>query len=56
MDDKSKAQAEIMLWIEDLMSTAKVSDINKLIGIPVEITFDRPYGKMESWRILTEVI
>lgn len=56
MADKSKAQGEIMLWIEDLMRQAKVSDIAELKGIPIEVTFDSPYGKMLEWRILTEVL
>lgn len=56
IEDKIKQQGDIMIWIEELMKQAKVSEINKLIGIPIEITFDSPYGKMLSWRILTEVL
>ena len=54
--DKHKIMGEIMQYIEDLMADAKVSNVNDLKGIPVEITFDSPYGKMLSWRILKEVI
>lgn len=56
IEDKIKQQGDIMIWIEEIMKQAKVGDINKLVGVPVEIIFDSPYGKMESWRILTEVI
>lgn len=54
MEDKLKSMGEIMLYIEGLLKEAKVSDVNDLIGIPVEITFEG--GKLDSWRILTEVI
>lgn len=56
LEDKKESQGEIMLWIEELMTKAKVKDINKLVGIPVEMTFDSPFGKLVSWRILTEVL
>ncbi len=56
MADKEKTCAEIMLYIEDLMRQAKVADVKDLKGVPVELTFDKPFGTLESWRILTEVI
>lgn len=54
--DKEKMMGEIMAYIEDLMTKAKVSKLEDLKGVPIEITFDSPYGKIDSWRILTEVI
>ena len=40
--------------ITALMESAKVADSSELVGKPVEVTF---YGmRMESWRILTEVL
>ena len=54
--DKQREMGVIMLYIETLLTEGKVSNISELKGIPVEITFDSPYGRMLSWRILKEVI
>lgn len=54
MADKEKAMGKIMLYVEDLMSKAKVSKVEDLKGIPVEVTIDG--SRFESFRILTEVL
>ena len=54
--DRLKLISEIALKINDWLIEAKVDSVEKLKGIPVEITFDSPHGKMLSWRILTEVL
>lgn len=41
-------------WLDQLLKDAKVKDVNDLIGVPVEATFNT--GVLESWRILTEVL
>jgi len=43
---------KIIKWIEE----AKVSSIDELKGIPVEVTFEHEHGRLTDWRILTEVI
>lgn len=50
LDGIGKAFNEIRLK----MNEAKVDDVIKLKGVPVECTFDG--NKLKSWRILTEVI
>jgi hypothetical protein len=40
--------------VSDLLAQAKVANVSKLKGIPVEVTLDNL--KMQSWRILTEVL
>ena len=37
-----------------LLSAAKVTDVTKLKGIPVEVTFDG--NMLKEWRVLTEVL
>lgn len=40
--------------IKELIKIAKVDDVKKLLGIPVEVTIDG--NQLHSWRILEEVI
>ena len=53
--DRDKQLAEIMRYISKLLSEAKVNDITKLAGKPVEVTIDE-FNSLKSWRILTEVL
>lgn len=53
-EDRQERFGGIMVWIMDLMATAKVNDITRLADIPVEVTFDG--NTLKSWRILTEVL
>ena len=52
--DQVNTLGETVLRINQLLSDAKVFDINKLQGIPVEVEFES--NTLKSWRILTEVI
>ena len=54
--DRDKNYAEVMRRIANLMHEAKVDEFSRLVGVPVEITMTEPFGKMESWRVLTEVL
>jgi len=54
--DRSKAFDKIMRSIDKTLSEAKVKRTQDLVGIPVEITLDGPFGNIKSWRILTEVL
>lgn len=53
-DDRSKQYAEIMRYVSDLLSDAKVESVDKLKGVPIEAEFDGM--KLVSWRILKEVL
>lgn len=53
-EDQLKHHGETMGKIIDLMKKAKVNDLNKLQGIPVEITFENM--TLNSWRVLEEVL
>lgn len=53
-EDRSKAYDEIMRYVSKLLSDAKVSSVDKLEGIPVEVTFEG--NCLKDWRILTEVL
>lgn len=53
-EDRSKSYDDIMRYISKLLADAKVDSIDKLNGIPVEVTFEN--NALESWRILTEVL
>lgn len=54
-DDRDRALAQLMRYISKLLSEAKVDDITKLAGKPVEVTIDE-FNSLKSWRILTEVL
>lgn len=41
-------------WLDQLMADAKVTDAGKLVGKPIEATFDGM--QLKSWRLLTEVL
>ena len=53
-ESRSKQYDAIMRYISDLLCDAKVDEIDKLNGIPVEATFENT--NLKSWRILTEVL
>ena len=54
-DDRDVQLAQLMRYISKLLSEAKVDDITKLAGKPVEVTIDE-FNSLKSWRILTEVL
>ena len=53
-EDRDKAYAKTMRRISDLLKDAKVNEIHRLLGKPVECTFDGL--SLVEWRILTEVL
>ena len=53
-EDRSKHFADTMRFLNDLLRKAKVRDVSKLRGIPVEVEFDGTL--LKSWRILEEVL
>lgn len=52
--ERDATWAKLMRKISKLLKDGKVADINKLIGLPVECTFDG--STLTTWRLLTEVI
>jgi len=53
--DRSKIFDETMRFIGATLSAAKVANTRKLIGVPVEVTFEG-FNKLKSWRVLKEVL
>jgi hypothetical protein len=53
--DRSTQMAVMCKEICQILSDAKVYDVTKLVGKPVEIT-SKGWNDLESWRILTEVL
>ena len=53
-EDRKKAQNEMVEKICALLKDAKVDTVDKLLGKPVEVTFDGM--TLKDWRILTEAI
>jgi hypothetical protein len=53
-DDRIKGLGKNGMEILKLLEDAKVQYVSKLIGIPVECTFDG--NSLVSWRILKEVL
>jgi len=52
--DRSKSFDELVRYISKILDEAKVTDVSKLVGTPVEVEFDG--NLLKDWRILTEVI
>lgn len=52
--ERQQSILDAFLWLDLLMKHAEVDDAMKLVGKPVEVTFEG--NMLKSWRILTEVI
>lgn len=58
-EDRDKQYSEIIRFVSKLLKDAKKTKVEHLKGVPVELTFDGDGlcgSKLESWRVLTEVI
>ncbi len=53
-EDRDKQYADIMRYVSELLNQAKVDRVEKLKGVPVEVTFEG--NILKEWRILTEVL
>jgi hypothetical protein len=53
-EDRSKGYDETMRYLSKLLKDAKVDSVDKLKGVPVEVTFDG--NLLKEWRVLTEVL
>ena len=53
-EERSGHYSDIMRKLSKLLSEAKVHSVDKLKGVPVELTFENRI--LKDWRILTEVI
>lgn len=54
VSDQTKTWGEMVRWIGERLSEAKVKDIMALEGVPVEVVFED--NLLKEWRILTEAI
>jgi len=52
--DREKDYVAVMRYVSKLLKEAKVHEVSKLKGIPVEVTFDG--NCLKEWRILEEVL
>lgn len=52
--DRSRQFDDLVRWMDDQCRLAKVDDVMKLVGKPVEVTLDG--NTLKSWRLLTEVL
>ena len=53
-DDRIKLLGAMVMRLNTLLQQAKVSEVNELVGIPVEVTFEN--NTLSSWRVLKEVL
>ena len=53
-EDRQKTFADTMVFLDELMQKAKVSTIDELEGVPVEVTFEGM--ALKEWRVLEEVL
>lgn len=53
-EDRDKGYSDTMRFLSKLLKDAKVDSVDKLKGVPVEVTFDGM--SLKEWRILTEVL
>ena len=42
--------------LNELFAATGKDKVEDLVGTPVEVTLDSPYGKLVEWRVLTEVL
>lgn len=53
-EDRTDKYIYIMYYIRELLAQAKVSSVNDLVNVPVEVTFED--NTFKAFRILTEVL
>lgn len=54
LKDQIDSHGEVVNRITKLLHEAKVNRVDKLAGIPIEVTMER--NTLKSWRVLTEVL
>ncbi len=54
LEDQQKALGKMNLRIIALLSDAKKSEVSKLAGTPIEITYEN--NALKAWRVLKEVV
>lgn len=53
-DERLKALGEICMYLGDLLTKAKKTSVEQLVGVPVEVITE--HGALKSWRVLEEVL
>jgi hypothetical protein len=53
-EDRTRQNDETVRFINRIMREAKVTELNRLTGVPIEVTSEGM--TLKSWRVLTEVL
>lgn len=53
-EDRIRDLGEMVMRLAKLLKDAKQDHVSQLVGVPVEVTFDRM--RLVSWRVLTEAL
>ena len=53
-EDRNANFAKLVNFMRDLFKKAKITEVHKLVGVPVEVTFVNE--GLKEWRILEEVL
>ena len=53
-ESRIKSHGDTAMRISKLLLEAKVTSVDKLKGVPVEVTFEG--NQLKSWRVLTEAL
>lgn len=54
VEDQRGHFADAVIKLRDTLAAAKQRHVGQLVGVPVEVTTKN--GRLESWRVLTEVL
>lgn len=54
--DQDTKFAKVVRKVRDTLRAAHKEHVGELLGVPVELTFDRSGSTLKHWRILTEVL
>jgi hypothetical protein len=53
-EDRARELAAAAMKLAETLTLARVNNVQDLVGVPVEATFDG--NQLKSWRVLTEVL
>lgn len=53
-EDRLRDLGNVAMWVNGMLKAAKVDDLARLQGKPVEVTFDG--NRMVGWRLLEEAL
>lgn len=56
VEDQERWFGKAAAKLNELFAATGKNKVEDLVGTPVEVTLDSPYGKIIGWRVLTEVL